>query len=100
MCTTTNLADFGYIEITGLIKLLIALCEQGLPDDFDNTDVHPMMNKNSGNVFLTNDNYEVAMLNGDKLETWYHCGNCGHEGFAEDCQLNDDGCNECKGVEE
>jgi hypothetical protein len=41
-----------------------------------------------------------AMMNGDKLEMWHNCSNCGHEGFAEDCQLNEDGCNECNEVEE
>lgn len=93
--TTTNIADFGYIERVELIKLLQAWHSQGLPEDFSRGEVHPMMNRNSGHVFLTNDEYQCAMMNGDKLESWYNCLNCGHEGFAEDCQLNDDGCNEC-----
>jgi hypothetical protein len=53
------------------------------------------MNRNSGNVFLTNSDYQVAILNNGKLESFYCCGNCGNEGFLEDCQLNDNGCNEC-----
>ncbi len=93
---TKNLADFGFHEREELIQLLRAWHAQGLPEDFDNNEVHPVFNRNSGHVFLTNSNYDVAMLNGTKLETWYNCGNCGHEGFAEDCQLNDDGCNECE----
>lgn len=94
--TTTNLADFGYRERAILIDLFNAWHKDGLPEDFCTDEVVPMMNFNSGNVFLTNSEYQVCMMNGDKLETWYNCGNCGHEGFAEDCQLNDDGCNECK----
>ena len=43
-----------------------------------------MMNLYSGNVFLTNSEYEVAMMNGDKLESWYFCPYFGHEGFLED----------------
>lgn len=93
--TTTNFADFGYSERKELIKLLTAWNEQGLPDGFEQSNVHPMLNRSSGNVFLTNENFDVAMMNGDKLETWYYCFECGHEGFAEDCQLNDRGCNEC-----
>ncbi len=93
--TTTDLADFGYSERKELIKLFTAWHEQGLPEDFHNDEVRPMMNRNSGNVFLTNSEYQVAMMNGEKLESWYNCGNCGHEGFAEDCQLSDEGCNEC-----
>jgi hypothetical protein len=93
--TTTNLAEFGYRELKLLELLLTAMREQGLPNDFYNDEVHPMMNKNSGNVFLTNSDYQCAMMNGDKLETWYNCYNCGHEGFAEDCSLIDECCNEC-----
>lgn len=98
--TTTNLADFGYSERAELIRLLNAWHTQGLPEDFYNEDVHAMMNTNSGYVFLTNSEYEVAMMNGDKLERWYNCPNCGHEGFLEDCQLNDEGCNECTEVDD
>lgn len=93
--TTTNLADFGARERGLLIDLLQAWEDQGLPEEFYEQDMQPMMNRNSGHVFLTNSEYQVAMMNGDKLEMWCHCGNCGHEGFAEDCQLNEDGCNQC-----
>jgi hypothetical protein len=93
--TTTDLAEFGSRERYELVKLLEAWDKQGLPEDFEDDEVTPMMNKMSGNVFLTNSDYQVAMMNGDKLESWYTCCNCGHEGFAEDCQLKDDGCNEC-----
>ena len=65
--TTTNLSDFGYRELEMLEELLKAMREQGLPDDFYDEEVHPMMNQNSGNVFLTNSEYKVAMMNGDKL---------------------------------
>lgn len=94
--TTTNLAEFGYREREMLITLLQAWHSQGLPAGFYDEEVVPMMNKNSGYVFLTNADFQTAMMNGDKLEMWNNCFNCGHEGFEEDCQLNDDGCNECK----
>jgi len=98
--TTTDLACFGSRERWMLVELLTAWDKHGLPIDFYDDEVRPMMNRNSGNVFLTNLEYQVAMMNGDKLEIWHHCGNYGHEGFHEDCQLNDEGCNECKEVEE
>ncbi len=98
--TTTNLAEFGWLERQLLIKLLKAWQEQCLPYDFGEDGVVPMFNKNSGYVFLTNSEYQVAMMNGDKLETWYNCFNCGHDGFAEDCELNDDGCNVCNPQDE
>lgn len=94
---TSNLADFGYSERVDLIALLTAWNKQGLPDDFENDGVYPCFNKNSGYVFLTNSEYQCAMLNDNKLESWYNCCNCGHEGFKEDCQLTEEGCNKCEG---
>lgn len=96
MTTTTDLSKFGYMELKSLEILLTAMREQGLPEDFDNDEVVPMMNQHSGNVFLTNANYEVAMLINGKLESFYNCPECGHEGFGEDFKLDDD----CEGCQE
>lgn len=93
---TSDLSKFGWREWVLLRELLDAMIDQGLPDDFEQCEVQPMFNRKSGCVFLTNSEYQAAMMNGDKLETWYNCFNCGHEGFAEDCKLCEDGCNECK----
>ena len=86
--TTTNLSDFGYRELALLEELLKAMREQGLPDDFYNDEVHPMMNRNSGNVFLTNSEYQVAMMNGDKLEAFYCLSYHGNEGFADELYID------------
>ena len=82
--TTTNLSNFGYRELLILEELLKAMREQGLPDDFYDEEVHPMMNQSSGNVFLTNSDYQVAMLNGDKLESFYFLSYHGNEGFLDE----------------
>ncbi len=79
--TTTDLSQFGYIELVETRKLLQAWEEQGLPEDFEYDEVTIMFNKMSGNVFLTNAEYQVAMLNGDTLESFYSCLQCGNEGF-------------------
>jgi hypothetical protein len=50
-----------------------------------------MLNIQSGDVFLTNEEYQVAMLDENQLKMWYHCFYCGNEGF--DC---DECCNEQK----
>lgn len=84
MTTTTDLAQFGARERAILIEIFQAWAKQGLPIDFDENEVIPMMNINSGNVFLTNSSYQIAMMNGDKLESFYSCPQCGHEGFLED----------------
>lgn len=88
--TTTDLSDYGYRELMELELLLKAYREQGLPIDFNNDDVVPMFNMNSGNVFLTNSDFQVAMLNGDKLESFYCCPQCGHEGFLDEMDHNED----------
>ena len=92
--TTTNLAEFGYREKKMAAELLTGMC-QGLPDDFDDNEVTVMMNTSSGNVFLTNSDFQVAMMNGDKLESFYSCPECGHEGFKEEME-HGEGNAECR----
>lgn len=96
--TTTDLSKFGYKEWLLARELIDAMIDQGFPEDFENNEVTIMFNRNSGHVFLTNADYQVAMINGNDLESWYTCFNCGHEGFKKDCQLDheNDCCNECK----
>ena len=92
--TTTNLADFGYREIKMTRDLLDAMIEEGLPENFYFEGVTPMFNRNSGFVFLTNDDFQVAMLKDGKLEMYYTCPECGEEGFREDLEDSPNNC--CK----
>lgn len=82
--TTTDLAKFGWRERKMAAELLTAMCEQGLPEDFIDDEVTIMLNTYSGYVFLTNSEFQVAMMNGDKLESWYTLPYSGEEGFKED----------------
>lgn len=82
--TTTNLYDFGTRELLILEETIKAMREQGLPCDFDEDGIVPMLNQSSGNVFLTNSDYQVAMLNGDTLESFYFLSYYGNEGFLDD----------------
>lgn len=81
MYTTTNLAEFGARELKELRDLLTAMLDHGLPENFYNNDVHPMFNKMSGAVFLTNSEYDVCMVVDGKLEMWYCSPYEGKEGF-------------------
>jgi len=99
---TTKLEDFGFIEREALIGILQAWNRNGLPAEFDAWGVTVMFNRDSGCVFLTNDECQTAMItdsimHNGTLELWHNCRECGHEGFEEDCLLNDNGCNECTG---
>jgi len=65
-------------------ELLHAWNEGELPEDFQDDEVTIMMNMNSGYVFLTNSDFQVAMMNGDVLEMFYTDLETGEEGFLED----------------
>lgn len=86
--TTTDLAKFGNREKAMAADLLKAWSDGKTPADFNDDGVTVMMNMNSGNVFLTNSDYQVAMMNGDTLESFYSCPECGCEGFAEDLRID------------
>jgi hypothetical protein len=90
MTITTDLSKFGYREYAELRRILDAMIDKGLPNDFYDDGVIPMFNMNSGFVFLTNNEYQVAMMNGDKLESFYSCPQCGHESFKDEIQHNPD----------
>ena len=81
---TENLADFGMREIEELRDILDAWLNNGLPDDFYDEGVKPAFNRNSGYVFLVNDDYQVCMEVDGRLESFYTTPYNGYEGFFED----------------
>lgn len=81
---TENLADFGYRELDMAGDLLKAI-KNGLPEDFNDDGIRVAFNMNSGYVFLTNNDYQVAMVDDDgKLYSFYTTPYSGFEGSAED----------------
>lgn len=90
MTTTTDLAEFGFRELKMAAELLAAYCDS--PPSFLTGGVQVIMNTYSGYVFLTDEDFNVAMMNGGKLEQFHSCPECGAEGFGED--LPDHAC--CK----
>lgn len=82
----TNLADFGFREIAIASVLLRKYVENRQQIyDFNSGGVRLAFNENSGYVFLTNEDYQVLMLNEkDELDIWQTCPECGNEGFKED----------------
>jgi len=81
---TENIADFGYRERDMLIELLQAWQDHGLPENFSYDNVRPAFNMNSGNVFLVNDAWQVAMYSDGKIEEWHTLPYGGEEGFISD----------------
>lgn len=82
---TTDLSKFGYRELRLAAQLLTAYCDADKQaSEFLGDGLTLNMNKQSGYVFLSDENFNVGMMNGDKLEQWLNCPYCGHEGFKED----------------
>lgn len=85
MTVTTDLSEFGQRELKIAGELLTAY-----KSDNDNTklfygeNVNVGFNKNSGYVFLTDDNYNVAVMENGKLVDFLSCPNCGHEGNSSE----------------
>ena len=50
----------------------------------DRYNVRLAFNKNSGNVFLVNDDCQIAMMNGNSLECFYTSPYDGREGFIDE----------------
>lgn len=78
---TESLSDFGLRELRILKDILDAWLESGLPEQFTESGIRPAFNTHSGYVFLVNDDYDVAMLNGNRLESFHSLPYSGKEGF-------------------
>lgn len=81
---TYDLSEFGMREIEELRDLLDAWLSSGLPDDFYDDEVRPAFNKYSGEVFLTNSEYQACIEADGHLETWYYTPYSGYEGVYDD----------------
>jgi hypothetical protein len=89
--TTTNLAEFGRRELQMLGELLQHYAaNQYVHPYWTNTQVQAMYNRHSGNVFLVDEDYNVLMMNGFKLEAFYTLPYNGDEGFIEDFSQDED----------
>jgi len=86
--TTTDLSEFGNRELGIAGEILTAYEENNLTqlaiDYFNKDEVTVMMNKYSGNVFLTNSDFQVLMMNGDDLDLFIVTPYDGREGFMEE----------------
>lgn len=91
--TTTDLSQFGARELEMAAEILTAYSENNITplaeEYFSREGVTVMNNFSSGNVFLTNNEYEVLMMNGDVLDLWINLPYSGDEGFIEDFDIDD-----------
>lgn len=81
---TRDLSKFGYRELDMAGDLLKAI-KNGLPEDFDDQGIAVEFNPNSGNVFLVNEDFQVAMVDDEgNLYSFYSTPYAGLEGSFED----------------
>ena len=82
MNNTQDLSQFGDRELRIAIRLLRLIREQ----NFLTTGIHIEFNPSSGFVFLTDDDFNVGVLNSDNsgILQFLNCAECGYEGTAED----------------
>ncbi len=82
---TTDLADFGSSEKATAGELLSALNTDKDLTHFLGDGVKLYLNKNSGFVFLSDEDYNTAMIDDEgHLRDFHSCPICGSEGFLED----------------
>ncbi len=79
---TQDLSKFGLRELAIAAQLLKAYTEN-VPE-FLHDGVKIEFNPNSGEVFLVDYDYNVAMIRDGELKQWFSCSNCGKEGFGND----------------
>ena len=86
--TTTDLSQFGSMGRREAWKLLLAYSNDEMTkraqDWFICEWVTIMFNRNSWNVFLTNEDYQVLMFNNDKLDLFISLPYSGNEWFFND----------------
>jgi hypothetical protein len=101
---TTDLSKYGYRELEMAIELLKAYTDQR--PEFLGNNISLNFNTYSGNVFLSDDDYNTGMVGGTELKQWVACGCCGREGFIDekddtgkDVFINVSHCVECQTTE-
>ena len=93
---TNDLSQFGIRELNLAADLLKAYVKE--QPEFLGEGVQVWSNMNSGYVFLSDNDYNVAMLNeDDKLEQFFSCPECGQEGFKEEFDKKSE-CAECRKI--
>lgn len=80
---TTNIANMYAIELDMAIKLLEA-AKKGYPEDFDLDEVQLLNNRNTGDVFLTNESGQLCIASEGELYSYYFLPACGKEGTIYD----------------
>lgn len=89
---TNDIKEFGMRERLMARELLATYGTKKDKTNFLSDGINVFMNKNSGYVFLSDEEYNVAMMNGDVLEDFVNCPECGHEDFYSEFRKHGNDC--------
>ena len=84
---TTDLSKYGYKELVEAGELLNAYAENG--SEFLGDGLTLNFNMNSGYVFLSDEDYNVGVLEGHKVVQFFSCPQCGFEATQEDAKAEE-----------
>jgi len=92
MNNTQDLSLFGNIEREEAALLLTTLnSSNDLTKYFGSSGVAVEFNPMSGMVFLVDEDYNAAVMNGHSLEDFHICPNCGAESVSSDFKEDNTG---------
>jgi len=97
MSLTTDISKMDLSEVT---DMLTAFQQENTTNLFKaswyDEETIPTLNEESGYCFLTNSDYQVAMMNGKTLSMFLNCGECGNEDLEQDFEvLMNENCEGC-----
>ena len=84
---TNDLSKFGRHELDIAQKILYHYCNDKITQRFKDhfgSNVRLELNPSSGEVFLVDDNYNTAMIDGDTLDLFLFTPDEGREGFFDE----------------
>lgn len=90
---TKDYSEFGHREKEMARDLLQAYGTNDDKTEYLGQGVEVYFNLHSGYVFLSDEDYNVAIMNGSTLEDFIHCPDCGGEGVAS--EFAEDNTDEC-----
>ena len=90
---TQDISEFGYREKDIAAELLKAHGSNKDDTKHLGAKVNIEFNPYSANVFLVDEDYNVAMMMDDRLEDFFSCPECGGEGMAS--EFKEENTSEC-----
>lgn len=90
-----DLSKFTFHELDEVITLLTVLRDQGVPYNCSKKNVQIVMDAETRQIFLSNDNADLMMINEGNLQKYFTCPVCQHQGFMDSLPMHNPGNDFC-----